>query len=331
MRVFRTRSGNVTVAHGAANCANSGVASEPPVRASTRYLTMRIACPQTLRSMSYHDSKGQRSGYSGGADRTGQGLAFIIENRSGAGGIIGAEAVSRSAPDGSTRMMDSHSSLIDALVQKTDYHPLTNFQPVCNLVDAPVAIPVNAAAPYGKADLIDAGQASRNNACHCRPPRAVNWQLEVHARGERGSFFLPYPALFSTVSEHLNAGRLRALATNFDAHRAAAAGVDGRGSGYSDYGLDVWIGPWLRRRHRRKLPDNSPCFTAAVQTLEIKHKLVVQALSSRRMCHGLSCLRWKYHEYGRASARQTSRQSEPARLRVKVSHHDPAADGPELL
>jgi hypothetical protein len=57
-------------------------------------------------------------------------------------------------------------------------------------------------------------------------PAGVNWQREAHARGERGYFFLPYPALFSTVSEHLNAGRLRAPATNVDAHRTAAAGVD---------------------------------------------------------------------------------------------------------
>ena len=55
-----------------------------------------------------------------GADRTAQGLAFTIENRTGTGGIIGAEAVSRSAPDGSTLLMDSYSLLIDVPVQKTN-------------------------------------------------------------------------------------------------------------------------------------------------------------------------------------------------------------------
>jgi tripartite-type tricarboxylate transporter receptor subunit TctC len=89
-----------------------------------------------------------------------QGVAFTIENRTGAGGIIGAEAVSRAAPDGSTLLIDSNSLLIDALVQKTNYHPLTSFEPICNLVDAPTVITVNATSPYRQlADLIDAARA----------------------------------------------------------------------------------------------------------------------------------------------------------------------------
>jgi tripartite-type tricarboxylate transporter receptor subunit TctC len=88
-----------------------------------------------------------------------QGLAFTIGNRTGTGGIIGAEAVSGSAPDGSTLLMDSYSLLIDALVWKTNYDPLTSFEPICNLVDTPSLITVNAAAPYRKlADLIDAAR-----------------------------------------------------------------------------------------------------------------------------------------------------------------------------
>jgi tripartite-type tricarboxylate transporter receptor subunit TctC len=88
-----------------------------------------------------------------------QGIGFTIENRTGAGGIIGAEAVSRSAPDGSILLLHSNSLLINALEQKTNYHPLTSFEPICNLVDAPTVITVNTAAPYRKlADLIGAAR-----------------------------------------------------------------------------------------------------------------------------------------------------------------------------
>jgi tripartite-type tricarboxylate transporter receptor subunit TctC len=85
-----------------------------------------------------------------------QGIAFTIENRSGAGGIIGAEAAARAAPDGSTLLIASNSFLIDPLVQKTNYHPLTSFEPICDLVDAPTVLTVT----YLKlADLIDAARA----------------------------------------------------------------------------------------------------------------------------------------------------------------------------
>ena len=60
-----------------------------------------------------------------------QGIAFTSENRSGAGGIIGAEAASRAAPDGSTLLIHSNSFLIDPLVQRTNYYPLTSFEPIC--------------------------------------------------------------------------------------------------------------------------------------------------------------------------------------------------------
>jgi hypothetical protein len=75
------------------------------------YLGMRIAYPRALHSKPYHDSDGQRSGYSGGADRTGQGWLSQFEPRPG--GIIGVEAVSRSAPDGSRLPMDRNSLHIE--------------------------------------------------------------------------------------------------------------------------------------------------------------------------------------------------------------------------
>jgi tripartite-type tricarboxylate transporter receptor subunit TctC len=86
-----------------------------------------------------------------------QGPAFTIENRTGAGGIIAAEAVSRSATDGRTLLIDSNSLLIDALVQKTNYHPLTELR--ADLQSGRCAVRQCCRALSQTGDLIDAARA----------------------------------------------------------------------------------------------------------------------------------------------------------------------------
>jgi tripartite-type tricarboxylate transporter receptor subunit TctC len=56
-----------------------------------------------------------------------QGQTILIENRSGAGGVIGAEAVSRAAPDGNTLLMTSPDMLIAPHLRKLNFDLLTSF------------------------------------------------------------------------------------------------------------------------------------------------------------------------------------------------------------
>src|ERR1700722_7755657 len=79
--------------------------------------------------------------------RTG-GPTLVIENHPGAGGVIGTEDVARAAPDGNTLLIASTPFAIDPQLRKVKYDPLTSFEPVCHLVDAPTVIVVNGASPY---------------------------------------------------------------------------------------------------------------------------------------------------------------------------------------
>src|SRR5262245_62134069 len=59
---------------------------------------------------------------------------FVIDNRAGAGGIIGAEVVAKSPPDGYTLMVYSQTLVANAhLYTKLPYDPLKDFAPITPL------------------------------------------------------------------------------------------------------------------------------------------------------------------------------------------------------
>ena len=72
----------------------------------------------------------------------------VIENRVGAAGGIGTEAVARSAPDGYTLVVASPSHTTNiSLYQKLTWHPLTSFAPVALIGVIPNVILVHPSVP----------------------------------------------------------------------------------------------------------------------------------------------------------------------------------------
>jgi tripartite-type tricarboxylate transporter receptor subunit TctC len=74
------------------------------------------------------------------------GQTFVIENRPGAGGNIGADAVARAAPDGYTMMIVANGMAVNKfLYGKLSYDPVKNFTPVSLLAVVPNVLVTNAA------------------------------------------------------------------------------------------------------------------------------------------------------------------------------------------
>lgn len=76
------------------------------------------------------------------------GQQFVIENKPGAGSIIGTDFVAKAAPDGYTLVMVSTTHVISPWIYKTmPYDPIKSFTTVSKLVDSPYVLLVNPKVP----------------------------------------------------------------------------------------------------------------------------------------------------------------------------------------
>lgn len=77
------------------------------------------------------------------------GQSVIVENRGGASGSIGAEAIARAAPDGYTIGLSSASgfAIHPACNPKVTYDPVKDFAPITRLASSPHVVLVNPQVP----------------------------------------------------------------------------------------------------------------------------------------------------------------------------------------
>jgi tripartite-type tricarboxylate transporter receptor subunit TctC len=76
------------------------------------------------------------------------GQQFVIENKPGAGSIIGTDFVAKAAPDGYTLVMVSTTHVISPWIYKNvPYDPIKSFTVISKLVDSPYVLLVNPKVP----------------------------------------------------------------------------------------------------------------------------------------------------------------------------------------
>src|SRR4051812_17367998 len=194
-----------------------------------------------------------------------QGVTVMVENRPGAGSVIGTEAVSRAAPDGNTLLINTANIVIAPHVRHLNYDPRSSFEPICYVVNTPLLIVVNSASPYRTlADLLNAARTKPGelSVASVGPATTLHVAFEKLKRAANvNMIYVPYPGtgpattallgehVTSMVAEHpgvaeqLNSGKLRALATGSTTRVASLPDVPTIAeSGYRDYEIDIWWG-----------------------------------------------------------------------------------------
>jgi tripartite-type tricarboxylate transporter receptor subunit TctC len=164
---------------------------------------------------------------------------FIVENRTGASGIIGTDHVAKSAPDGYTFVFifDTH-SVHQALNPKLPFDPVKDFAPVMLVGYAPMAITTGAMKPYKSfADAIAAAKAKPDTVTLGNVGNGSLAHLTTIVLNQAaGVKFVPVPykgggpmsldlmggqvelAMASTAAQaqHVRGGKMRALALTGD-------------------------------------------------------------------------------------------------------------------
>ncbi len=78
------------------------------------------------------------------------GQPFLVENRAGAGGMLGASAVAKAEPDGYTLLMGGNTthSAVRALFKNVPYDPLKDFTPIVRIGKYPSVLATNPSQPF---------------------------------------------------------------------------------------------------------------------------------------------------------------------------------------
>jgi tripartite-type tricarboxylate transporter receptor subunit TctC len=191
----------------------------------------------------------------------------VVDNKGGAGGSIGADAVAKSAPDGYTLLMGTvgTQAINAALYKKLAYDPATDFTSIGLVASAPVAVVVNAQAPYANiAELIAAAKKAPGTVTFGSAGNGTPGHLagELFARAAGITLkHVPYrgsapavidlvggqiPLMFDPVQSILSnvtAGRLRALAVTSRSRSPVLPQVPTLAeSGLHDFEAEAWWG-----------------------------------------------------------------------------------------
>ena len=174
--------------------------------------------------------------------------SVLIDNRAGAGGIIGADAVAKSAPDGYTLLGNSNAiALSPALYRTLPYDAVRDFTPVAQLTSSYLVLTVNPKIPASTVnELIDYAKARPGAIAYGSNGIGVSPHLvteQFKSRAGIDMLHVPYkgdaqaiPALLSgevlvaimppsAVVNHVKSGKLRALGVTRLARTGVLPGV----------------------------------------------------------------------------------------------------------
>ncbi|MGZ8198878.1 MAG: Bug family tripartite tricarboxylate transporter substrate binding protein [Burkholderiales bacterium] len=230
------------------------------------------------------------------------GRTVVVDNRPGAGGIIGTEIVAQSAPDGYTLIVGqigTHASP-QFLFKKLAYDPIKDFAPITLLTNSGIALVINPSMPvntlkdfvayarsrpgtlnYGSAGGGTSSQLSGelfNQMTGAKlvhiPYTGAGFALTAVVQGETQAAFLST----TTASAQVKAGKLKALAVMSPRRFPAAPDIPSvTEAGFPGIESSVWFGLLAPAGTPKAIVDKiNHDVVAILKTPEARSQLLVQ-------------------------------------------------------
>lgn len=211
------------------------------------------------------------------------GQPFVVENRTGANGMIAAESVARAEADGYSVFVSNSSTITlnPTLFKDLKYKPQSDFAPVTTVISVPLILAVNPEHPQGasikslkdlvalaksKPGEVPYGSAGNGNITHLAfellSQKAGIQMIHVPYRGaaaaQTAAFTKEVTVIFDTLSAvpHVKAGKLRALAVSSAQRLPALPDVPTVAElGFPGFDISFWVGIFLPKATPAEIVD----------------------------------------------------------------------------
>ncbi len=229
--------------------------------------------------------------------------SFVLENKAGAGGVIGSDIAAKAMPDGTTLLISGIAShVIAPAVSKTPYHPLDSFSHIALLGGPPSVLAVHADVPartmrefvaWAKTETKGVSWGSSGTGTHAHLVgellREATQLNMVHIAYKGGAPAMAdligkqIPATVTALSSalpHLRTGRIRAIATTASARVAELPEVATFAeAGYPQLTATTWFS--------LSAPPGMPAALVAQINLETRRALRAPKIRERLLAEGI--------------------------------------------
>lgn len=229
------------------------------------------------------------------------GQQVVVENRSGAGGMIGAETVAKSAPDGYTVLFTLSSHTINpAIYAKLGFDTAKDFAPVGMVASLPQILVANTQFPANTvAELVALAKAKPDSISFASVGNGSPGHLAgelLKLRTGTQMTHVPYrgggpavtdvmggqvPLLWVSIpaaAQFVKAGKLKALAVSTTKRSAAFPDVPTmQEAGVPDFDVDSWYAVFVPAKTPKPAVDRlNRVINTVVKEPEIRDKLLAQ-------------------------------------------------------